>query len=139
MLVRQTTILTGSPTHTSADPLHDETIELIGLVRRLIPGYDAYGSRGHGYRLGDLQSMLDNSTIKEGIPLHLLPLRWPTYPNSIARGIGGNRFRLETWAEYTEEVLQIRELVLTNFGHLVRGLSEVFSAPNSRGYHQWLS
>ena len=79
---------TGVPTRKSADPLHEETIELIGLVRRLIPSYDAYGSRGHGYRLGILQTPLDDSTIKEGIPFHLLPIRWPTYPNSIAHGIG---------------------------------------------------
>ena len=104
------------------DPLHEETIELIGLVRRLVPGYEAYGSRGHGYRLGNLQSPLDDSTIKKGIPLHLLPLRWPTYPNSIARGIGSNRFRPETWDEYVEQVLQIRNLVLINFEHLERGL-----------------
>ena len=51
-----------------------------------------------------------------------LPIRWSTYPNSIAHGIGGNRFRPETWAEYTEQVLQIRELVLANFEHLARGL-----------------
>ncbi len=113
---------TAGPTRSSADPLHEETIELIELVRRLVPGYDAYGSRGHGYRLGIPLTPIDDSTNKGGIPSRLLPIRWPTYPNSIAQGLGSNRFRPETWDEYIEQVLQVRKLVLVNFGHLAHGL-----------------
>jgi hypothetical protein len=106
----------------STDPLHDEAIERIELARRLLPHYEAYGSQGHGYRFGSLQSPFDTSTTKEGIPISSLPPAWPVQINSITSALGDNRYRPATWAEYVERVLEMRHLIVTNFQELQKGL-----------------
>lgn len=106
----------------SSDPFHDEAMDRIRLVRGIFPDYEAYGSQGHGYRLGDLESPFDESTTKTGIPVSLLPPAWAARVNSIAHGLGHTRFRPNTWSDYLEQVLGLRELVLACLDELKRGL-----------------
>lgn len=110
------------PIRDSSDPFHDEAMDRIRLVRGLFPSYEAYGSQGHGYRLGGLKSPFDESTTKTGIPVSSLPPSWAARVNSIAHGLGHTRFRPDTWPDYLEQVLGMRELVLTCLEELKRGL-----------------
>lgn len=106
----------------SSDPFHEETMDRIRLVRGLFPNHEAYGSQGCGYRMGILPSLLDSSINKEGVPVSALPPTWLVRVNSIAYGLGHNRFRPDTWPEYVEQVLEMRQLTVTCLEQLLRGL-----------------
>lgn len=106
----------------SSDPLHDETMERIRLVRKLYPGHGAYHTEGYGYRFGSMRSVLDNSTTKHGIPVASLALEPATALTSVGYGVGAYNFRPNTWDEYVERLLQRRQMVIASLEHLQRGL-----------------
>lgn len=105
----------------TSDPFHAETIERIELIRRLFPQYEKYASHGYGHQFGLIDLPFD-STVKEGIPSSKLPADWLVRVNSLAAGIGNNRFRPETWSEYTQRVLDVRETIISCLQALQRGL-----------------
>ena len=106
----------------SSDPFHEETMDRIRLVRALFPNRKAYGSQGYGYTIGSLPSPLDSSINKKGVPVSSLPPTWPVRVNSIANGLGRNRFRPNTWLEYVEQVLEMRQLTVICLQQLQQGL-----------------
>lgn len=121
----------------SSDPLHQRTLERIELVRGLFPHYEAYGSQGYGHKLGSFELPFD-STVKSGISAsHLLPV-WPVRVNSLAQGLGRNRFRAASWREYVEQILQTRELWITCLRQLRQGLAKYLQRNRAVDLHKYV-
>ena len=107
------------------DRYHDETMDRIRLVRGLFPGHETYASQGHGYTMGDaFPSPLDSSINQTGVPASLLLPTWPVRVNAIAHGLGYNHFRPNTWPEYIEQELQLRQLTVTCLEQLQQALTK---------------
>lgn len=118
-----------------SDPLHDETMERIRLVRKLFPGHGTYHTEGYGYRLGNLKSPLDSSTTKDGIPAASLPFEPAAALNSVGHGLGAYRFRPNTWDEHVERLVQRRQLVVACLDQLQRGLIRYLE--RDQGFDVW--
>ncbi len=109
----------------SMNKVHSETIIRIELVRGLFPNYEKYGSRGYGHKITGLDSFPDESK-KTGIPSRILPPIWPVRLNAISIGLIRNRTRLETWEEYINYFLSIRQYICTDFEQLLKNTNRFF-------------
>ena len=92
-----------------SDQLRAATIERVELVHRLFPMYELYSSQGYSHKLGSIQLPLDITATN--IPLKNLTLPWPKSITRIAGGLAGMEYRLDTWTEYANRVLEIRKLI----------------------------
>lgn len=104
-----------------SEPLHELTMRRIQLVRNLLPSYERYGAQGYGHKLQGIALAYD-STEKAGVPKYYLPPPWGVRLNSIAGGLVRNRYRIATWPEYIEQLLKMRETIVTCLRELRRGV-----------------
>jgi len=109
-----------------SDPLHAETIDRIGLVRRLFPGYERYGAQGYGFKPAGIELPQGDSTYKEGIPSDLLLPEWGTWLNGLASGLAHSCYRPDTWERYLDSMIKARELVVDCLSSLNRGLMRYY-------------
>jgi hypothetical protein len=110
---------------TAGNAFHDEAVQRLGLLRRLIPDREEFASQGYGHMLWDNFLEFDE-TIKTGIERKHLPLMWLTLVNSAFRGVADLRFRPSTWAEYAQQVHRIRWAVVDSLKQLERGIQVHF-------------
>jgi hypothetical protein len=80
------------------DPLHNEALRRITLLRKLVPQRRAYGCQGYGHQLGTLKLPFDPTTRTE-IPVESFPPAWAVSVNAFFRNLVTRRFRLESWQE----------------------------------------
>lgn len=111
------------------DPLHAATIARVRLVRQLFPRYEKYGSQGYGHKVYSFPLKHD-STEKTGIDKTQLLPRFATWINGFVVGIGRNRYRPIEWREYIDNVLEIRNLILTCLEQLRPGLGKYLERRN---------
>lgn len=102
--------------------LHAETMERLRLVRRLLPSYEAYGTRAYGHNLGDIMPLPVDDTRKEGVSASVLHPSWYLSPNTIAYGLAWYDFRPNSWQEFASLVIALRHSVITALGQLVNAL-----------------
>ena len=117
----------------SKNRIHIETITRIEIVRQLFPNFEKYGSRGYGHNIPGLEILSDES-IKKGIPSWRLPPEWPIKINGISSGLIKNEMRLDTWEEYIEELLQIRELTSDNLELLLKRINRYFQRDKVKNF-----
>jgi hypothetical protein len=109
----------------SSDPLHDEAMGRVKLLRGILPDRDAYACQGYGHKLWSEELPLDN-TQKTGIPISQLPPKWLTSINSTFRGLAEQPFRPKTWEEYAKSVFELRKQNLSAMNYLENGLKAYF-------------
>lgn len=93
------------------NPLHNEALIRVNVLRRLFPDREAYGCQGYGHGETLLQMPIDD-TRKVGIPQFRLPLRWQTSVNATFGGIVAYDTRPLDWVGYAREVMVLREEVV---------------------------
>jgi hypothetical protein len=101
--------------------LHDEALQRVEILRKLLPDREKYGCQGYGHRLGALELPSDD-TEKPGIPVKWLLPSWPVRVNSVFRQLGVYPFRPHTWQEYAQAVHHLREMVLASLQELQNAL-----------------
>lgn len=106
------------------DPLHDESMRRVSLLRRLVPDRESFGCQGYGH--GAEEAGLIDTTQKQAIPQHLLPSRWAVTINAAFRGLGAWKFRCDSWLEYADQVLAIRKAAVEELRKLDRALHNYF-------------
>lgn len=104
--------------------IHNETMLRVEMVRKLFPGFEYYGSKGYGHKIPGLE-ILSDETIKN-IPVYRLPPEWPVKLNSLAAGVIKNEMRLDTWDEYLNQVLEIRQFNVRNLELLCQRINRFF-------------
>jgi len=104
-----------------SDPIHAMTMARILLVRKLFPMYARYGAQGYGQKLLALGLDLD-STEKPGIVKKYLPLEWGVRLNGIAVALVDYGYRLDTWDQYVQHLLELRQHIVTSLEQLRKGL-----------------
>lgn len=104
----------------SADPLHDRTMELVQLVRKLFPIYDLYGAQGYGHHF--FTQGLNFASTEKNITKKYLHLAWGVRLNGIAIALVDYTYRLDTWDEYVQYLIDLRQQVVATLEHLRRGL-----------------
>jgi hypothetical protein len=114
----------------AGNAFHDEAVERLGLLRRLLPDREEFASQGYGHMLWDNYLEFDE-TIKTGIERKYLPLTWLTSVNGTFRGVADLRFRPGTWLEYAQQVHRIRWAVVDSLKQLERGLQVHFRRRNA--------
>ncbi|MFW6116540.1 MAG: hypothetical protein ACOC6F_02330 [bacterium] len=119
-------IPSGEVVADASDALHGETVAKIDLVRRLFPGYERYGSQGYAFHLAGIELPQGDSTRRGGIPAtHLLP-KWLVWLNSVVAGIAQLRYRPDSWEEYVDSLLEIREAIVERLDELNQGLVKYY-------------
>jgi hypothetical protein len=129
----------------SDNPLHNEALVRVNLLRRLCPDRESYGCQGYGHGSSVLQLKIDD-THKAGIPRNRLPLRWQTFVNATFNGIVAFDSRPSDWADYADEVLELREAVVHSLASLVTALPpylrsfrpKAVSVPGDTWYNAWI-
>lgn len=124
----------GSPTNQEdeKDPeqtgnqLESNAIKLLNALHMFYPKRNAYSVQGYGHNLRFLPLPFDLSTKGPVESRYLLP-GWPVKLNGIFRNLGDLSFRGETWKEYAEAVLKIREQVVLALTALVKALTAYYA------------
>ena len=114
----------------AGNAFHDEAVERLGLLRRLLPDREEFASQGYGHMLWENFLEFDES-IKTGIERKYLPLTWLSSVNATFRGVADLKFRPGTWLEYAEQVHRIRWAVVDSLKQLERGLQVHFRRRNA--------
>lgn len=109
------------PTLDAKNPLHNEALVHVDMMRRLFPDRESYACQGHGHGAGLLQ-LPNDDTRKTGIPRYRLPLRWQTSINATFGGIVDFDTRPTNWLEYANRVSALREDVVRCLGDLREAL-----------------
>jgi hypothetical protein len=115
-----------------SDKLHNEAVERIALLSRLVPDREFYGSQGYGHRLWspELVAQLKDSTHKPGILKNAFPPQWLTSVNATFHGLAEQGRRLDTWEQYAQRVLDLRRSVVNTLKLLQRALEAYFRKKN---------
>lgn len=113
--------------------LHDETMERLRLVRRLVPMYGAYGAQAYGHTFGDLLPLPVDDTRKEGVQANALNPTWQVSPNTIAYGLAWYEFRPDSWQEFAFFVLNLRRSVVTSLEQLANAIKKFAQQGNRQG------
>jgi hypothetical protein len=105
--------------------LENETRRLLELLRLFIPDRKAYGLQGYGHNTRLIPLPYD-PTHKSAVDAEYLPPRWPVTSNAIFRNLGDWLRRPASWRDYAETIIEIRELVVSTFSALKKGLTGYF-------------
>lgn len=127
------------------NPLHNEALIRIDLMRRLFPDRETYGCQGYGHGSVLLQLSVDD-TRKTGIPRSRLPLHWQASINATFNGIVDFEMRPANWAEYAREVMTLREEVVRCLEDLRKALPTYLRSsrplevkiPSEDWYRTWI-
>jgi len=105
--------------------LNEESVQRLTILRKLYPHREFYASQGYGHQF--LLNILPNDpTLKTGIPKSKLPPLWLTSVNSTFRGLGEYPYRPETWDDYVQEIIILRESVLQNLEQMQQCIEKYF-------------
>jgi hypothetical protein len=107
------------PCGRSTNPVHDETMHRVWLLRRLFPERGVFACQGYGHRLLDGQH---DSTTKR-IPKENLPLEWLTSINATFAGYLELPTRPRTWDDVAGELISRRKAVLDALAAIERALA----------------
>lgn len=107
--------------------LETETIKLLNLLRMYFPNRKAYCVQGYGHNLRFIPFPFDLTAKGPVESRYLLP-EWPVKINAVFRNMGDLHFRRNTWQEYAEAMMAIREQVVVALTTLVRALTAYFAA-----------
>ncbi len=111
------------------NPLHNAALQRINLLRRLLPDREFYACQGYGHRLWRTQLPTDD-THKGGIPRSKLHPYWLTTVNATFRGLMKMLVRPQTWEEYVQQIVGLRQAVLATLSHLQQALVAYFRRQN---------
>ncbi|MBB4635622.1 hypothetical protein [Longimicrobium terrae] len=109
----------------STDRLHDFTTQRIDLLRQLAPGRERYGAKGYGHRNPLIVPPYD-STEKDGVLSRYLLPEWGPALNGTFINLADRSTRPETWRDYAEGVMGIRQRVIVSLNQLRKGLGAHF-------------
>jgi hypothetical protein len=119
----------------SENRFHEEAIQRIGLLRKLLPDREIYACQGYGHRLWTVDILPFDDTTK-AIPRSNLPLQWLLSINSIFRGVAEQHFRPETWQEYAHFIFTLRQTVLRLLQQIESGIEFYFRKKNKLNYSE---
>lgn len=102
-----------------------EALRRIELLRKLLPDREWFASNGYGHLFWEGFLDLDESE-KTGIAREHLPIRWLTSVNALLGGLGNQQFRPQSWRDYADKVMALRETVLNSLKQLEVGLEAHF-------------
>ncbi|MBN6187948.1 hypothetical protein JQN58_13810 [Aneurinibacillus sp. BA2021] len=106
----QQSYIISSDTDRTKDYLHEQSILRINLLRKLLPTRETYRSQGYGHRILGMDLPID-STVK-AVKKEYLNNEWLTFVNAIFRRLVLNRYRVQTWQEYVEQIFTIRKSII---------------------------
>ena len=104
--------------------LVNEAMERLGLFRKLFPNRQRYACRGYGHRIGAYVELHDET--EKNIPIENFPLQWLVSVNSTFKSIAEQDFRPNTWQEYAQQVLILRQTVIRSLQQLQSALQQFF-------------
>jgi hypothetical protein len=104
------------------DNLHNLTIERLELLTRLFPDRELFASQGYGQRVW-ANELPNDSTYKTGIVRRAFHPQWLVNINATFQALGELLFRPQTWQEYVENILELRNTVLSLLLQLEVGLT----------------
>ncbi len=110
----------------SENKLESKTIQILQLLRMLIPGRKAYGVQGYGHNLR-IAPLPYDPTAKGPVKIELLLPEWPVRLNAVFHNLGDWRFRPAAWPEYAEAVVVVREQIVTALRTLIKALTDYFA------------
>jgi hypothetical protein len=111
----------------SANRLHNETIQRMALLIRLIPDRDSYGCQGYGHRVwSDELTQPNDSTHKAGMTKSTFPPEWLTWVNATFQGLAMLSYRPATWEEHAQNIVARRKQVVGTLKSLTKALDAYF-------------
>jgi hypothetical protein len=122
--------LAALPFIDARNPLHNEALVRVFLLRRLFPDRNSYACQGYGHRLHGFE-LPNDYTRRPGTARGRLPLRWLPSINSTFHGIVDFEARPADWAEYADRVLGMREEVARCLKDLHKALPIYLSSSRS--------
>lgn len=110
----------------TGNQLEANAIKLLHVLHMFYPKRNAYSVQGYGHNLRFLSLPFDMSVKGPVESRYLLP-EWPLKVNGVFRNLGDFSFRVETWKEYAEAVLTVREQVVVALTAQVKALIAYFA------------
>lgn len=103
-------------------------VQRLELLKRFFPDREYYASQGYGHLVWD-NAELPDETVKN-IPRSNLPLQWLTSINSIFITLGEQYLRPDTWEDYAQAVIELRQKQLQLLQQIYRRLEVYFRYKN---------
>lgn len=107
----------------------NEATERLALCRRFFPDREQYSSRGYGHQIWINAELHDDT--RKNIPQSNLPLQWLVSLNATFRELGTQDFRPDTWEEYAQIVVDLRQTIVQVLQQLTHGLEIYFRKKQS--------
>ncbi|MEA5467534.1 hypothetical protein [Spirulina sp. 06S082] len=103
----------------------DASTERLTLCRKFFPNYERYGSKGYGHQIWiDIES---HDETEKNIPLNNFPLQNLVSINATFKAIVDWKLRPNTWEEYANLVLTIRQETIQILQKIRDSLKEFFA------------
>lgn len=112
----------------SQNIIHEKTMRIIDYLKQLFPEKSRYDTQGYGHLLFDF---LDHDDTTKHIPKENLPLHDLVATNAMFRRIINNFFRPDTWQEYVDDIIKIREEIMTQFEATISMTNQYFKSKNN--------
>lgn len=104
--------------------LNHLAVQRLELLRRFFPDREHYASQGYGHLIWE-NTELNDETAKN-IPRSNLPLQWLVSINSMFITLGDRYLRPDTWEDYTQAVMELRQTQLQVLQQIDRGVEVYF-------------
>ncbi len=111
--------------------VHSMTMNNVELLRKIYPEKSLYNHKGFGWRNGLIPEMHDDSI--KGIPKENIPNEWLVDLNKTYNNLSAFHFRYDTWNEYLDQVMSIREYVLKYAEELIVAINAYFRIRKNTG------
>jgi hypothetical protein len=104
--------------------LNFQAVQRLELLRRFFPDREHYASQGYGHLIWDNTELPDETA--KNIPRSNLPLQWLVSINSMFITLGDRYLRPDTWEDYTQAVMELRQTQLQVLQQIDRGVEVYF-------------
>lgn len=112
----------------SKNIIHEKTMRIIDYLQQLFPEKSRYDTQGYGHLLF---GFLTHDDTTKHIPKENLPLQDLVAANAMFRRIINNFFRPDTWQEYVDGIIEIREEIMTQFEATISMTNQYFRSKNN--------
>lgn len=112
----------------SKNIIHEKTMRVIDYQQQLFPEKSRYDTQGYGHLLF---GFLTHDDTTKHIPKENLPLQDLVAANAMFRRIINNFFRPDTWQEYVDGIIEIREEIMTQFEATISMTNQYFRSKNN--------
>ena len=91
--------------------LNDQAVERLWVLRKVFPDRESFATQGYGHQISQLETPYGDPTVKDA-PIRNLPIPWLANINAKFLSLASYNFRPETWADYANQLFNLRQNAL---------------------------